>query len=167
MEHQTGTLLMQVWFYGVASDFSPRVNFQHRFSYGTCTPLCACINICVHVKDPVVHVRVLWIMETLKHSACTVGWVAQLCCSWLSPGKATQISHGRDPIGTKVKTVVKCWGFFKSNCWLNSHVVTSLAVVYCILVPFEVKQSVSLKSNFYRLICRLFVFSTISIPFLS
>ena len=26
----------------------------------------ACIDICAHVKDPVVHVRVRWIMETLK-----------------------------------------------------------------------------------------------------
>ena len=45
-----------------------------------CTPPCAvaCINICAHVKDPVVHVRVRWIMETVKHPACTVGWVARL-----------------------------------------------------------------------------------------
>ena len=42
-------------------------------------------------------------METLKHPACTIGWVVQLCCSWLSPGKATRISHGRNPIGTVVK----------------------------------------------------------------
>ena len=55
---------------------------------------------CVHVKDPVVHVRVQWIMETIKHPACTVGWVAWLSCSWLSPGKATRISHGRNPIWT-------------------------------------------------------------------
>ena len=49
-------------------------------SYGVCTPPCAtaCINICVHVKDPVVSVRVWWIMETLKHPACTVGWVVRL-----------------------------------------------------------------------------------------
>ena len=40
-----------------------------------------CINICAHVKDPVVYVRVWWITETLKHLACTIGWVAQLCCS--------------------------------------------------------------------------------------
>ena len=66
------------------------------------TTLCAiaCINIYAHVKDPVVHVRVQWIMLTLKHPACTVGWVVQLCHSWLSPGKATQISHGRNPFGT-------------------------------------------------------------------
>ena len=38
----------------------------------------AYINICVHVKDPVVHVRARWIMETLKHPECTVGWVARL-----------------------------------------------------------------------------------------
>ena len=42
-----------------------------------------------HVKDPVVHVRVQWIVETLKHPACTVGWVARLCRIWVSPGKAT------------------------------------------------------------------------------
>ena len=35
------------------------------------------INISAHVKYPVVHVRVRWIMETLKHPACTVGWVAR------------------------------------------------------------------------------------------
>ena len=58
------------------------------------------VNICAHVKDPVVHVRVRWIMETLKHPACTVGWVTRLCRSWLSPGKATRISHGRNPTGT-------------------------------------------------------------------
>ena len=39
-----------------------------------------------HVKDPVAHVRVPWIMETLKYSACTVGWVARRR-SQLSPGK--------------------------------------------------------------------------------
>ena len=65
-------------------------------------PSCAiaCIKICVHVKDPVIHVRVRWIMETLQHPACTVGWVVRLCNSWLSPGKATRISHGRNPTGT-------------------------------------------------------------------
>ena len=57
-------------------------------------------NICAYVKDPVVRVRVRWSMETLKHPACTVGWVARLCRNWLSPGKATRISHGRNPIET-------------------------------------------------------------------
>ena len=38
------------------------------------------------LKDLLVYVRVRWIMETLKHPACTVGWVARLCRSWLSPG---------------------------------------------------------------------------------
>ena len=33
----------------------------------------ACINICTHVKDLVVHARVRWITETLKQPACTVG----------------------------------------------------------------------------------------------
>ena len=36
--------------------------------------LCAIawINICAHVKQPVVHFRVRWIMETLEHPACTI-----------------------------------------------------------------------------------------------
>ena len=82
--------------------FSPRVNFQCGLSYGVRTSPCAIayINICLHVKDPVVHIRVRWIMETLKHSACTVGWVARICRSWLSPRKPTRISHGINPIET-------------------------------------------------------------------
>ena len=42
--------------------------------HGVRTPPCAiaCIYICAHVKDLVVYVRVRWIMETLKHPACTV-----------------------------------------------------------------------------------------------
>ena len=72
----------------------------------------ACINICAHVKDPEVHVRVWWIMETLKHPACTVGWVAPLCRTWLSPRKATRISHGRNPIGT-IQLQKVCVLFFK------------------------------------------------------
>ena len=61
-----------------------------RLSSGVRTPPCAiaCINICAHVKDPVDHVRVRWITETQKHPACTVGWVARLRRSWLSPGKS-------------------------------------------------------------------------------
>ena len=65
------------------------------------TPPCAtaCINICAHIKDLVVHVRVWWIMETLKHPACTVGWVAQLCCSWLSLEKQPEFPTGEIPFG--------------------------------------------------------------------
>ena len=59
-----------------------------------------CIYICAHVKDSIAHVRVQRIMKTLKHSACTLGWVAWLCCSWLSLGKATWIFHGRRPTRT-------------------------------------------------------------------
>ena len=35
-------------------------------------PMCNCIYICAHVNDPVVHIRLWWIMET---PACTIGWV--------------------------------------------------------------------------------------------
>ena len=63
----TGTPPTQVRFPGGARDFSSSVNFQCRLSHGVRTPPCAIayINICVHVKDPVVHVRVRWIMERL------------------------------------------------------------------------------------------------------
>ena len=79
VEGETSTLLRQVWFPGVARDFSVRVNFCCSLSYGVQTSLCviAYIDIWPHVKDSVVHVRVWWIMETVKHPACTVGWVAQ------------------------------------------------------------------------------------------
>ena len=62
VEHRTVTPLTQVRFPGAARDFSPRVISQCRLSYGVRTPP----SICAHVKDPVVHVRVRWIMETLK-----------------------------------------------------------------------------------------------------
>ena len=101
VEHRTGTPPTQVRFPGAAEDFSPRVNFQCRLFYFVRTPPCAiaCIYICAHVKDPGVHIRVRWIMETLKHPACSLGWVARLCRSWLLPGKATRIFHWKIPLG--------------------------------------------------------------------
>ena len=45
------------------------------------------------MKDPLVYARVWWIMETQKHFACVIGWVAQLCHSWLCLEKMTQISQ--------------------------------------------------------------------------
>ena len=102
VERRTGMPLGRVRFPGAAREFSPRVNFQCRLSYSVCTLLCAiaCINICAHIKDPVVHVRVWWIMETLKHPACTVGCVAQLRRSWLSSdGKQPEFPTGEIPLG--------------------------------------------------------------------
>ena len=101
VEHRTGALPTQVRFPCAARDFSPRVKFQCRLSQGVRTPPCAiaCISICVHVTDPVVHARVRWIMETLKHLACTVGWVARLCRNWLCPEKETRFSQDKIPLG--------------------------------------------------------------------
>ena len=109
VEHQAGTPPTQVRFPGAARDFSARVNCQCRLSYGFRTPPCAiaCTYIYAHVKEPVVHVRVRWMMKTLKQPACALGWVARLCRSWLSPGKVTRISDGKNPIGTiRLKEVV-------------------------------------------------------------
>ena len=88
VERRTSTPLGQVRFPGAARDCSPRANFQCRLSYGVRAPPCAtaCVNICAHVKDPVVYVRFRWIMDSLKHPACAVGWVARLCRSWLPAG---------------------------------------------------------------------------------
>ena len=74
VEHRTGTPLMLVRFPRAAKDFSSRVNFQCRLSYGVRTPPCAItyINVCEQVKDPVVHVRIRWIMEILTHPARTL-----------------------------------------------------------------------------------------------
>ena len=60
VEHRTGTLLTRVRFPGAARDFSPRVNFQCRLSYGVPTPPCAIA--CIYIRA---HVRL--ITETLKH----------------------------------------------------------------------------------------------------
>ena len=83
LEHRTGTPLTQVRFPGAARFvclfvFSlPESTFSADSLTWVRTPPCAiaCNNICAHLKDPVVHVRVRWIVETLKHPACTVGWV--------------------------------------------------------------------------------------------
>ena len=68
--------LTQVRFPGAARDFLPIVNFQRRrrLSFGVRKPpyAIACINICVHDKDPVVHVRVRWITATQAHPARTI-----------------------------------------------------------------------------------------------
>ena len=37
-------------------------------------------------------------MGTLKHPACTVGWVARLNRSWLSPGKQPEFPMGEIPL---------------------------------------------------------------------
>ena len=96
VEHWNGTPPTQVRFLGAARDFSLRVNFQCRLSYGVRIPLCAiaCMYICAQVKDPVVHVRIQWIMETLKHPACTLGLVARRCRSWLSRGRQPEFPMG-------------------------------------------------------------------------
>ena len=115
------------------------------FFCGVCTPLCAitCINTCMHVKDPVVHVRVRWIIEILKHQPCAIGWVTWLCCSWLSPGKATRIAYGRNSNGTmqlykKKKLVIKkqtvlCQfsGLWCNYVWQSWGVVASSHYVGC------------------------------------
>ena len=89
---RTGTPLRPFWipWCGKGLFSSPRVSFQCRLAYGVRTPPCpvACIYICAHSKDPVVHVRVRWAMKTLKHPASTVGWTARLCRSWLFPGES-------------------------------------------------------------------------------
>ena len=97
-KRQTGTSLTQIQFPDAAKDFSCRVNFQCKLSHGVHTQSCAiaCADICVHVEDSVVPVRVQWIMETPEHPACTV---VRLCYSWLSPGTATRISYRKNPNG--------------------------------------------------------------------
>ena len=82
-----------------------------------------------HVIDLVVDVRARWIMEKLKHSACSAGWVARLCCNWLSPGKATRIFQREIPLGR-----YGCKKFFlkkkkRKKRWMPTKVKWSLATV--------------------------------------
>ena len=69
-----------------------------------------------------------------------VGWVARLCCSWLSPGKATRISHERSPNGTiqLLKLVsLRClmnihsysWGTFDNYIAWNKSVIGSFHLI--------------------------------------
>ena len=103
------------------------------------TPPCAiaCINICAHVEDQIVHVRVRWVMETLKHPECTVGWVARLCRSWLFLGKATRISHGDN-------TVVKSFVLSMCVCaCVCACVFVCVYVCVCVCVCARTRAPVS------------------------
>ena len=74
VEHQTSTRPTQVQIPVVAKDFSPSqlsVQALLRCPYTPCA--IAYINLCTHIKDLVVYVRVRWAMETLNHPAWTVG----------------------------------------------------------------------------------------------
>ena len=80
VERRIGTPLTQVRFPGAAKVFLPESTLSADSLTCVRTPpyAIACIvNIFSHVKDPVVHVSVRWIMETLKHPACTLGWVSR------------------------------------------------------------------------------------------
>ena len=64
------------------------------------TPVCIRMHKhLTHLKDPMVHVKVRWTVETLKHEACTEGWVAQICCSRLYPWKQPEFPMREIPMG--------------------------------------------------------------------
>ena len=110
VERRTGTPPTQVRFPDAARDFSLRGNFQCRSSYGVRTPPCtiACIYICAHVKDPVVHVRVRWIMETLKHPACTIRLGSTTPSQLAFPrGRQPEFPLGEIPYGQYTRKKVK------------------------------------------------------------
>ena len=85
VEQRTGTPPTQVRLPGAGKDFSLRVHSQCRLSIGVRTSPCAIARnyICAHAKDAVDAVD----YGNTRHPACTVGWVARLCRSWLSSGK--------------------------------------------------------------------------------
>ena len=121
VEHMTGTPLTQVRLPGAARDCSPRVNSQCRLSYGVRTPPCAIasIYICAHVKDPVVHVRIRWMMEILKHPAYTVGLTARLCRSWHFFGESNS-NFPWEKSQWDNTVVKKIWMFLISRCYTLS-----------------------------------------------
>ena len=81
--------------------FLPESTFSADSLRCVCTPLCAIsgTGICAHFKEPVVHISVRWIMETLKHPVCTVSWVVRPCCRWLSLGEQPESTMGEIPKG--------------------------------------------------------------------
>ena len=98
------TPLRLVQFLGAVRDFSSRVNFQCRISYGVHTAPCAvaCINICAHIKGPVVCVRVQWIMETLA--------------AGFPRGKQFEFHMGEVPVGQ-----YSCEKKKINNCNVHTH----------------------------------------------
>ena len=70
----TVMLLTQVWYHDAARDFLHRVGLQCRLSFGVHTPSCAiaCVNTCVHDKNPLVQVRVWWFMAKQTYPAHTI-----------------------------------------------------------------------------------------------
>ena len=108
----------QVPFPGAARDFSPRVNFQCRLSYGVHTPPCAiaCIYIYEPIKDPVVHVRVWWIKETLTHPACRLDRLDSTTLSQLAFPREGNLNFPGEKSHWDY-TVVKKKSKGYSECW--------------------------------------------------
>ena len=73
VEHRAVTPLTQVRFLSAARDFSSQSQLSVQ-TFGIRTTPCAiaCIIICVHDKDPLLHVRVRWIMATQTCPARTI-----------------------------------------------------------------------------------------------
>ena len=103
VECRTGTPLTQLPFFQCGKGFFlPRVNFQCRLSFGVRTSLCAiacikrfraCWRFCSPCQSSVEY-------GNTQTASSTVGWIARPSHRWLSLGKATRISHGRNPNGT-------------------------------------------------------------------
>ena len=80
VELWTVASLMQVQFPGMGGDFPPSQLSVQTLLRSVVHPqvqLHALTAVLV-LEDRVVHVRVPWIMKTIKHPACTMGWVVQL-----------------------------------------------------------------------------------------
>ena len=113
------------------------VSFQCRLSYGVRAHPCAIAFICICVKDPAVPVRVRSILDTLKHPACTAGWVARL--SQLAfPGEGNpslkwEISHWDYTVIKSEKNKVPCKPafFFLSITQVETPVLRTMVAVLC------------------------------------
>ena len=95
-------LLMQVQFPGAARDFSPKVSFQCRLSYGVHTPPCAieCIKICAHVKDLAVHVKSSVDYRNTKTPSLRRSWGSTTLSQLAFPGeKQPGFPMGKIPMG--------------------------------------------------------------------
>ena len=88
-EHRTGTPPTRVRFPGAVRDFSSKsisVQTLLRRPYNPPRAI-AGIYICAHVKDSVVHIRVRWIMETLKTTSTHLNRLGSTTLSQLAfPG---------------------------------------------------------------------------------
>ena len=118
-----------VWFPGAVRGFLSEVSLWCRLSIGVRTPLgaIACINICAHDKDHVVHVRVRWIMATQTHTACIIGTKLSTWLLW--------------SLNRKKKCFLWFCKLTEELLWLVFPLVLQVAIIYILILIMHASEA--------------------------